>query len=121
AARDVAVGGQFSPPLFAAVPFASASAYGTVAPGDNELSVTPAGNPGVVEATHTVTAAAGRSYTAVVAGAPGSVKVVSLIDDRRPVADRAKIALLNGASQFTAVLFHVLEVGGDPSAREPDA
>ncbi|HEX6997984.1 MAG TPA: DUF4397 domain-containing protein [Gammaproteobacteria bacterium] len=121
AARDVAVAGQFSPPLFAAVPFGTASAYATVGPGDNELSVTPAGNPGVVEATHTVTAEPGRSYTAVVAGAPGSVKMVSVSDDRRPVADRAKIALLNGASQFSAVLFHVLDVGGNPDERQPDA
>ncbi|HEY8518580.1 MAG TPA: DUF4397 domain-containing protein [Gammaproteobacteria bacterium] len=119
AARDVTAGGQ---PLLAAVPFGAASPYVTIAPGSNEFGVTPAGNPGAVETTLAITAAAGRSYTAVVAGVPeaGSVKMVAVVDDRRPVADRAKIALVNGASQFSLLQFYVLDVGGDPTVRLPD-
>lgn len=119
APRDVAVGTDFSPPLFADLPFGAASDYTEIPLGDQTLSVTPAGNPGVVEATATVAVASGRMYTSIISGAPGAIATALLVDDRRRIFDRAQLALYNAASQFSSITFYLLLPGTDPSTVAP--
>lgn len=121
AARDAALGEQLSPPLIAAVPFGTASAYADVPGGEHTLSIMPAGNPGVVDGTGTLTLANGRMYTAIVSGAPGHVTVAPLLDDPRRLFDRAQLALYNGANQFSSLYFYVLLPGTDPATASPAA
>jgi hypothetical protein len=115
AARDVAVGGQFSPPRYSAVPFATLSSYEALAVGDSTINVTPAGNPGAIEVESTVSAAGGRLYTLLVTGEPGALAATSLPDDRRPIGDRARVGLLNGATQFEQLNFYIVPPGTDTS------
>ena len=121
APRDVAIDSNFSPPLLAGVPFGTVSAYAPLAAGERATSVTPAGNPGVVETTETLTVAGGRLYTLIVSGAPGSVDAAPLVDDHRRIFDRAQLALYNGASQFDSLHFYVLQPGTDPNTVAPVA
>jgi hypothetical protein len=47
--RDVFLDDDFSVPFFAAVPYGAPTARAPIATGDRKISVTPAGNPGVIE------------------------------------------------------------------------
>jgi hypothetical protein len=117
APRDVAINGQFSPPLFSAVPFAAPTAYVPVAPGtDVPLNVTPVGNPGVLELDQKITSAATRRYTLMFIGDAGALTHVFAFDDGRAYAEEAQVRFYNGAKQFTALDVLLLATGGVPTA-----
>jgi hypothetical protein len=118
-ARDVALNGQFTPPLYPAVPFATRSAFELVPPGDNTVDVTPAGNPGVLELTQTITVAAGAKQTLLFTGDAGTLTHLLVADDERRVAAQAKVRFLNLARQFTQVDFLIVEVGADATSLAP--
>ncbi|HLF09903.1 MAG TPA: DUF4397 domain-containing protein [Gammaproteobacteria bacterium] len=118
-ARDVAINSQFTPPLFAAVPFATASNYELVPTGDNTVNVTPAGNPGVLELTQTLANPGGAKQTMLVTGDPGTLTHLLFPDDDRRIVNLAKLRILNGARQFTLIDFFIIPTDSDINTFSP--
>jgi hypothetical protein len=113
-ARDVALNGEFSPPLFAAVPFATATDYATIPSAtDQPLNVTPVGSTSSLELDQLLSTAASRLYTVLFSGDAGTLTHVVSVDDRRRVASVGKLQLFNAATQFTGIDFFVVQPGGD--------
>jgi hypothetical protein len=109
AARDVAVNHEYSPPVLPAVPHATATSYVTVPVNASlPISVTPAGNPGVLEFDGTMLASAGTLSTAMFAGPAGTLTSQIVVDDRRRIRGEAKLRLFNAANQFTTATELVL-------------
>jgi hypothetical protein len=121
APRDVAIDGQFSPPLFAAVPFAEATEFASVPSGDHTLNVTPPGNPGALELNQTITTTAPSYYTLIFGGEAGALTHVLVPDERRRVAGAAKLRFFNAASQFSSLDFLVAFENGDINLVFPQA
>jgi hypothetical protein len=108
-ARDFAFNHEYSPPAIPAVPFATASTYApTPVASTLPITVTPAGNPGVLEVDSTITTLAGDLYTVLVGGVPGALTYQIVVDDNRRILNEAKVRYLNGASQFTTATELVL-------------
>jgi hypothetical protein len=113
-ARDVALNGEFSPPLFAAVPFATPTDYASIpSAADQPLNVTPVGSTGSLELDQLLSTAASRLYTVLFSGDAGTLTHVVSADDRRRVASVGKLQVFNAAKQFTGIDFFVVQTGGD--------
>jgi hypothetical protein len=120
APRDVVLDGQFSPPLFAAVPFVEPTPYVPVPVGERAVTITPPGNPGVLELDQKYTAVADRRTTLLFAGDAGALRPAFGLDDNRRIHDEAKIRFMNAATQFTAPLDYLVALPGeDPGALQP--
>jgi hypothetical protein len=122
APRDVALNGQFSPPLFAAVPAGAPTAHVTVpVAGSQPLQVTPAGNPGVLELDQVLSTVPSQRSTLLFAGDPGTFAHVLVPDDGRRFQREAKLRFFNAATQFsdTFVDFVIVPPGADPSLYAP--
>jgi hypothetical protein len=117
--RDLVVDDNFTTPLFSAVPYAAPTGFVAIAPGARKMNVTPAGNPGVIEGEATSSIALGRSSTTVVAGAAGDLEIVTALEDRRRLANQARMHIFNGAGQFTALDFFVLPPGTAVTGIQP--
>jgi hypothetical protein len=121
--RDIAIDSQFSPPLFAAVPFATETAYGDVR-GDQtpvKVNVTPAGNPGTLEVDATLPFTATILYTIIVGGNPGALTYSIFVDDNRRDTQWGKLRLYSGVTQIPLVTFFLLDPGTDISTGVPIA
>lgn len=119
--RDFVINNEFSPPLFSAIPFATATAYAQVSVASGQpINVTPPGNSGVLELSTTFTMTPGQRGTLIFGGDAGTLVHAVVGDDGRRFAGEAKIRPLNAASQFTALDFLLLEPDGDPSLFGPD-
>jgi len=113
--RDVAFNGQFSPPLFSAAAFAAPTAYQPLAAAASvPVNVTPVGNPGVLELTGAVDLIPSRVYTAFFTGEAGTLGLTFQQDDRRRLADAAKITFY-GAHTLQSPEILVLAPGTDPN------
>src|SRR5690606_23602478 len=97
-ARDVFVDADYTTPLVAALGYGAASGLTLVTPGTRDLSATPAGNPGVVEAEEELPATRGARVTALLAGESGDLSFALASDDSRRVPGHARLRFLNGAS-----------------------
>lgn len=113
APRDVYLDADFSAPIAAAIPGNGVTMQLPVAAGTRKLTVTPAGNPGVVEAELSFTATATRRQTALIAGDPGGLKIAGIQDDPRPVVGESKVRFMNGATLFTGLAFFIVQPGVD--------
>jgi len=114
--RDVAFNNEFTPPLFSGVAFATATPYVPTPPGtDVPVNVTPAGNPGVLEATSTLSPQPGTKYTVFFADVAGSLLINPVQDDRRRVKGEAKINFYDAASSCAVCDVLVLPPGTDPN------
>jgi hypothetical protein len=118
-ARDLFVDGDYTAPLVSALAYATISDIETVAPGNRELSVTPAGNPGVVEYEQEIAAVRGRRSTALFAGEPGDVSIAVAQDDNRRVTtpSQGRVRFMNGASQHDPLEFFLVTPGTDLTNR----
>jgi hypothetical protein len=108
-ARDVAINHEYSPPILPAAPYGTATSY-VIVPANPSLpiSVTPVGNPGVLELDAQLSAGAGTLNTVLFAGPAGTLTYQVVTDDRRRVTGEAKLRFINGANQFTTVTEIVL-------------
>jgi hypothetical protein len=113
AARDIAVNHEYTPPLLPAIPFGTVTSYVNV-PVNAALpiTVTPVGNPGVLELDTTLSAPPGTLSTAMIAGPAGTLTAQVVIDDRRRITSEAKLRFFNGANQFTTATEIVLAPPG---------
>ena len=112
--RDVFVDSDFSAPFLAAVPYAVPTTRAPIAVGDRRISVTPAGNPGVIEVDATTTAFPGNSHTGLIAGAPGALLLTGFVENRRRIIGEAHLRYYNGAAQFSSIEISIVPVGGFP-------
>jgi hypothetical protein len=116
APRDVAFNSQFSPPLFAAVPFAAPTAYVEIAPGtDVPVQVTPPGNPGVLELDQKVSPVGTLRHTLLFVGDAGALTHVFIAQDRRRFLEEARLTFYDAAKQFAGLDEVVLGTTGDPA------
>lgn len=114
APRDTYLNADFSAPLIAAAPYGAATGYVDVPLGDNTLTTTPAGNPGVTEVETPLPAAPERSFTQLLTrNLDGIIESRIAGDDRRPLTNEAKLTVINGARNFIALGVSVSEVGTD--------
>jgi Domain of unknown function (DUF4397) len=119
APRDFAVDGQFSPPLFSAMPFGEPTPYAPIPTTSAKINVTPVGNPGVLELEQNVTATAGQRATMLFNGPAGTLVATFAADDRRRLNREAKLRYMNAASQFVAIDFVLTFPGEDPNLFSP--
>ena len=109
AARDFAINHEYSPPILPAVPFGTATNYVPVPVSASlPITVTPVGNPGVLELDSQLSAPAGTLNTVMFAGPAGTLLPQIVTDDRRRIRNEAKIRFFNAANQFTAATEMVL-------------
>ena len=107
--RDFAINHEYSPPILPAVPYATATSYVPVPVNASlPISVTPVGNPGVLELDTLLSAPAGTLNTVMFAGPAGTLTSQILTDDRRRIRSEAKLRFFNAANQFTTLTELVL-------------
>jgi hypothetical protein len=113
AARDFAINHEYSPPILPAVPFGTATSYVPVPVNASlPITVTPVGNPGVLELDAPLSAPAGTLNTVMFAGPAGTLTSQIVTDDRRRIRNEAKLRYFNAANQFTTVTEMVLMPAG---------
>ena len=123
-ALDVTIDSNFSPALLPAVQVGVPSAYAFFDAGAHNLTVSPAGNPGVLEIDEEFTGENGTLGTWFLSGDPGALTASFSQDDGRIVAGEAKVAIYNGATSVPSVDVFVVAPGTDlntiaPSAQPP--
>ena len=118
-ALDFGIDGDLDPPLFPSVPFGAISDFTLVDAGMPNITVTPEGNPSVIELDLPFTAEAGRFQTIFVAGNAGDTNGAISLDDFRPIAGEAKLNFYNGADLFQFAEFFVVPPGTDISQEQP--
>jgi hypothetical protein len=112
--RDVAVAGQFSPPLFSAVPFGQPTAYAPIPAATQAINVTPVGNPGVLELDQQISPNVAERLTVLFGGPAGTLLWTLARDDGRRIPNEAKLNFMNAATQFLLVDYLITTPGGDP-------
>ena len=120
-ARDVVIDGDYTTPLFPAVPFGTETSYQPVPVGSVQINATPAGNPGVIELDQSTTTTASQLYTVLINGDAGTLTNVIAADDQRRIEGQATLHIFNAASQFTSLDFFIVNPGTDISTVLPFA
>jgi hypothetical protein len=110
---DVVVNGDFGMPLVANVPFGQVSEYETTPATEFDLTVTPAGDPGVLEVETTLTIPAGNQATLSILGAPGALRTLGTVDDNRRLTNFARLRVLNQTDELGTVDVYVVAPGTD--------
>jgi hypothetical protein len=117
--RDLFLDEDFSVPFLAAVPYSVPTAGAPIATGERKISVTPAGNPGVVEVDAVGTVFPASSYTAFVAGDPGTLVLTNIAENRRRIIGEAHLRYYNAAAQFSQIGIVISRPGGVPLGAFP--
>ena len=113
-AVDVVVDGDFAAPLHGAVAEREIRDYVDIGTAEVQIQVTPAGNPGVIEADFTTTLLGGNFHTQVIVGGPGEVTSRIYSEDNRGVAPRVRVRFRHLAASFPLLNIVITEPGGDP-------
>jgi hypothetical protein len=120
-ALDIGISGDLDPPLLPSVAFGTATDYTFIDAGMPNITVTPEGNPGVIELDLPFEAQAGRFETIFISGNPGDASGAISVDDLRPINNEAKINFFNGAGLFLFADFFLVPPGTDITAEQPTA
>lgn len=110
--RDVFLDGDFAAPYFSAVPYGAPTARASIATGDRKLSITPAGNSGVIEVEATNTVDPQATYTSLIAGASGALLLNRFAENPRRVFGEAHLRYYNAAAQFSSIGIALAPSGG---------
>ncbi len=108
AARDIYVGDAFTAPLLPAVEHGVLSAAAST-PSDLEavISVTPVGNPSVVEVEAPAELFNNRLYTVVFTGEAGALSSIVTFDSFRPLLGSGQVKFYHAASGFGALQIYL--------------
>jgi hypothetical protein len=112
--RDVFLDDNFAAPFLAALPYSVPSARTPIAAGDRKISITPAGNPGVIEIEATSTVFPANSHTALVAGVPGTLVLNNIAENRRRILGEARLRYYSAAAQFASIGIVISLPGSSP-------
>ena len=118
-ALDVTIDSNFTPPLLPAVPVSIPSAFAFFDAGARDLTVSPAGNPGVLEIDEEFTIENGVLGTWFIAGDPGALTATFSQADGRTIAGEARLDIYNGTAD--AVDVFVVTAGTDIDTVTPSA
>lgn len=118
---DVGVDLALTPPLIPALPFGTVSSRTQIPGGDQQLNVTPAGDPGVLEVEQDFTIDKGKVATWLIAGAPGMLTADFLADDFRVIPGESKLRVFNGSPLNASVDVFVVPPGTNLDTTPPIA
>lgn len=122
AARDLYLDGDYSAPFISGATFGTLTDYASISPGLHVLTVTPLGNPGVVEDTLNISLTPGRLFTTVLGGNTTDGLVQSLtIEDHRALKGAAQLQIFNASDQFDSLSYYIVDPGTDISTVIPTA
>ena len=113
---DAGIDLELAPPLLPAIPFGTVTDPGIVSPGDHTLTITPAGNPGVIEVDEAFALTRGALGTALISGDPGSVSALFVNDDFRTLAGEGKLRVFDASPLNGSVDVFILPPGTAPAA-----
>ena len=110
---DVAVDNQFTPPLIGNLAFQAVSGYATTTADEVALTVTEAGNPGVLLVEDTIDLGSGSFNSLFVVGsvANDDLAVTRTVDSRRSIAEFAQFRFVQGASNFAFADVYLVPTG----------
>ena len=120
-AINVGIDGQLTPPLIAGVPFASASAFEQIAPGDHDLNVESTLTPGTLDVDEAITAPLGLYQTWLITGDTGSMDATLFEEDLRVVAAESQLRVFHGSPQNGVTEVFVVPPGTDITTVPPTA
>lgn len=118
-AINVGIDDQLTPPLITGVPFATASAFELITPGDHDLNVEPTLNPGAVDIDEAFEADVGLFQTWLVTGSTGSMSATLFEDDFRVISGESKLRAFHGSPQNGDVNIFVVTPGTDITTIAP--
>ena len=120
-AIDAGIDMQLAPPLIENIPFGTVSDLALITDGDHSITITPAGQPGVLEIDSDFDATLDAVGTFVISGSPGALGAVFFNDDFRVIANEAKFRVFNASPLNTSVDVFVLPAGTAPAAENVTA
>ena len=115
-AIDAGIDLELAPPLIENVPFGTVTDTAVIPAGDHTVTITPAGNPGVIEDDHEFSVNRGAIGTAFVTGSPGSVSTLFVADDFRVPSGEAKLRVFLASPANASVDVFLLPPGTEPDA-----
>lgn len=118
APRDAYIDEDLSAPFVAEAPYLT-TVTADIPFGEQTLSITPAGNTGVVEAEIEPLFARTRHYTVLITGDPGEIEVMASLYDPRRLANHARLRFLNAATRYKPLEVYVVPPGGDIEGLPP--
>ncbi len=116
---DIFVNDDFAAPLVTNLAYSDVFGFADVAPGDYNLKVTPAGDPGVIVIDADATLAVSQYYDVIAANLLASIEPLLLNDDPRALATAAKLRLIHGSPAAGNVDVFVTAPGADLTQETP--
>jgi len=113
-AIDAGIDLELAPPLIVNVPFGTVTDTVIIPSGDHTVTITPTGNPGVIEDDHEFSVDRGAIGTAFVTGSPGSVSTLFVADDFRVPSGEAKLRAFLASPANASVDVFLLPPGTAP-------
>ncbi len=120
-AIDAGIDMQLAPPLIENIPFGTVSDLALITDGSHSITITPAGQPGVLEVDSDFDATLGAVGTFLVSGSPGALDAIFFDDDFRVIANEAKFRAFNASPLNTSVDVFVLPAGTAPASNNVTA
>ncbi len=118
-AINVGIDGQLMPPLIANAPFATASAFAPIAPGDHNLNVESTLTPGVLDIDEAMTAPISLYQTWLITGNTGSMVATLFEEDLRVATGESQLRVFHGSPQNGITNVFVVPPGTDISTVPP--
>lgn len=117
---DVVVDGDFTAPAVTGLAFGALSAEVPVPSGETAFAFTQAGNSGAILLEDEEAVSGNTRSTTFLAGEPGDLGMVTLVDDRRSVTDVAKIRMTFLSQTIEEADFWLLKAGTDLADSRPN-
>ncbi len=104
---DAFLDADFATAIASDVAFGTTSPYWTTTVANHDLSITPAGNTGVITAQTTVGLASSTTYSAFLFGTAAEPVIVTFQDKLRFISDYAKLRFVNGSENHALLDIYV--------------
>lgn len=117
---DLVVGDQFASPLFSGLTFGERSVPAIIISGEQNLNITPAGNPGSFLAEETINITKGNGHTFYLTGLPGQLDGILLRDGTRRLSTHAFLRSYQGAIRQGSIDLYLVAEGSDISLLSPN-
>lgn len=119
-AVDVVANDGFDAPLIEDLSFTDVTPFVNVPPGQYNIKVTGANNPGVIPVEFDTTLNAGTEYSIYAIGPLATLQELVLVDDRRPIATEAKVRIVHASPSAGPVDIYITPPGADINTVNPN-